>query len=312
MGSITGIRMNEEKTLFPLPAQNVVEPKKKFKQRNPIWTECKAKLIERYLYYFVQITKNGTYIDAFSGPQEADKHNMWAAKLVVESRPRWFRKFYLFELNESSVDFLIQMRENQLPRDKIKKEPKRTIEIIPGDFNKNISEILTKNPVGHKEAAFCLLDQRTRECDWESVKIIANHKKGGNKIELFYFFPEGWINRSIAELEVDKDEKLQKWWGNSDWKELLKWTGASRAKFVCDRFKTEFNYKHVRPFPIYEKREKSGRIMYYMIHASDHDEAPVLMHRAYGKALETKESRNQMNFIGCDFAAAALQVPLLT
>lgn len=41
--------------------------------RNPIWTENKARLIERYLYYFVLITKHGTYIDGFAGPQYADR-----------------------------------------------------------------------------------------------------------------------------------------------------------------------------------------------------------------------------------------------
>src|SRR5690349_16399390 len=58
---------------------------------HPVWTENKAKLIERYLYYFVQVTKHGTYIDGFAGPQEPDKLDMWSAKLVVESEPRWFR-----------------------------------------------------------------------------------------------------------------------------------------------------------------------------------------------------------------------------
>lgn len=64
---------------------------------HPIWTENKAKLIERYLYYFVLVTKHGTYIDGFAGPQEPDKPEMWAAKLVMESRPRWFHNFYLFD-----------------------------------------------------------------------------------------------------------------------------------------------------------------------------------------------------------------------
>jgi hypothetical protein len=69
--------------LFSLPApdRDSQAQEFKFKERNPIWTECKAKLIERYLYFFVQITRHGTYIDGFSGPQEPDKHNMWAAKL---------------------------------------------------------------------------------------------------------------------------------------------------------------------------------------------------------------------------------------
>ena len=31
----------------------------------PLWTKNKAKLIERYLYYFVLVTKHGTYIDGF-------------------------------------------------------------------------------------------------------------------------------------------------------------------------------------------------------------------------------------------------------
>jgi three-Cys-motif partner protein len=288
--------MNEEKTLFPLPPPNQIEPETKFRERNPIWTECKARLIERYLYYFVQVTHNGIYIDAFAGPQELDKPEMWAAKLVIESRPRWFGKFHLFELNDSSIKKLIEMRDSQPPLDKKKKEPKRKIDIYPGDFNKNIAEVLQKNPVGDKEATFCLLDQRTRECDWQSVKTIATHKKGGNKIELFYFFPEGWINRSIAELKNNKDEKLTRWWGNSDWKDLLKWTGPARARLVCGRFKSELNYKHVHPFAIYERKEKGGRVMYYMIHASDHDAAPVLMNRAYGHALDTKESLDQMDF----------------
>ena len=33
-----------------------------------IWTENKASLIARYLYYFVLVTKHGTYVDGFAGP----------------------------------------------------------------------------------------------------------------------------------------------------------------------------------------------------------------------------------------------------
>jgi len=264
--------MNEEKLLFELPPANLVVAEKKFKERNPIWTECKAKLIERYLFYFVQITHTGTYIDAFAGPQESEKHEMWAAKLVIESCPRWLKNFYLFEFKDSQVKLIEKMRDGQPPRDKQKNEPKRKIEIYPGDFNSNIHTLLANNPIRDKEPTFCLLDQRTRECDWASVQTLATHKKGGNKIELFYFFPEGWINRSISELEIDKEKRLRKWWGNPNWIELLKRQGAARARYVSERFRSELNYKHVYPFPIYEKKDKGGKVMYYMIHASDHDD----------------------------------------
>ena len=217
--------MSEESLLFELPPQDLRVADKKFRERNPIWTGCKARLIERYLFLFVQITKSGTYFDAFAGPQEVDKPEMWSAKLVIESYPRWFKKFLLFEKKQSQVALIHQMIETQPPRNKKKREPKRTIEVFPGDFNEQIKVALGSNPIKPNEATFCLLDQRTFECDWESVKSIALHKQGGNKIELFYFFPEGWLNRSVAALKLDKQAKMEKWWGNSQWPELLKRQG---------------------------------------------------------------------------------------
>jgi three-Cys-motif partner protein len=297
MGPASSNCMNDEGFLFELPPANLKEAEKKFKERNPIWTGCKAKLIERYLFYFVQITYHGTYIDAFAGPQEPDKPEMWSAKLVMESVPRWLKNFFLFEIKPSQVQLIEQMRDSQPSPNKQKKEPKRNIHIYQGDFNQNINKMLDDHPIRNKEATFCLLDQRTFECDWASVRKIAAHKKSGNKIELFYFFPEGWINRSVAGLKRDKGKTLEKWWGDSTWTELLRKQGPIRAQYVCSRFKSEFTYKHVYPFPIYEKKDEGGRIMYYMIHASDHDEAPVLMNRSYGKALDIKENSQQLEFL---------------
>ena len=52
----------------------------------PLWTKHKATLIARYLYYFVLITKHGTYIDGLSGPQNNNHPEMWAAQLVIGKR----------------------------------------------------------------------------------------------------------------------------------------------------------------------------------------------------------------------------------
>jgi|SRR5258705_3326407 len=95
---------------------------------------------------------------------------------------------------------------------------------------------------------------------WETVSAIAAHKKGGNKIELFYFFPEGWLNRSVSGIKKARNERMTKWWGDSDWNELLKRTGAVRAKYLCERFKKLFGYKHAYPFAIYERKD-GGRVM---------------------------------------------------
>src|SRR5689334_11422744 len=75
--------------LFELPPESPKKAERLFRQLpRPIWTESKANLIERYLNYFVMVTHHGTYLDAFAGPQRTDNHEIWSAKLVIESRPR--------------------------------------------------------------------------------------------------------------------------------------------------------------------------------------------------------------------------------
>ncbi len=53
---------------------------------------------------------------------------------------------------------------------------------------------------------------------------------------------------------------------------------------VCDRFAAELGYEHVTPWPVF-KDERGRRKMFYLIHASDHADAPRLMKRAYSRIL---------------------------
>lgn len=279
--------MKDQLTLFDLPPESKRE--KEFKcLKNPIWTENKAKLIERYLYYFVLITKHGTYIDGFSGPQEPDKPGMWSAKLVLESKPRWFKNFYLFEKDPAQISKLKELKTEIIndPETRIK----RNIKIYSGDFNQLISGVLAENQIKEKEATFCLLDQRTFECHWNSLISVARYKKSGFKIELFYFLTAAWLDRAIAATK--NEEILENWWGNDDWRQLIGMKNCKRAKLVASRIKDELNYESVLPWPIYS-RQDGGRVMYYMIHATDHPEAPGLMYRAYHKALLLQEAPEQ-------------------
>ena len=261
-----------------------------FKSIRPIWTEHKAKLIERYLYYFVMITHHGTYIDGFAGPQEKDKPEMWSAKLVLESEPRWLQRFYLCELKPSSIVALETLKSSQAPCNKEKKEPKRSIKIVPGDFNKTVVDVLAGDNIPPKQATFCLLDQRTFECDWKTVGRLAAHK-APHKIELFYFLPAHWFGRAFHETK-DKAE-IQRWWGRDDWGTLGDMSDQSRADLLCARFRDELGYAYTYAWPIYSKEDGEGRIKYHMVHASDHPEAPKLMRRAYERALKIKEPPEQ-------------------
>lgn len=250
----------------------------------PVWTTHKARLIALYLRYFVMITRHGTYIDGFAGPQEPNAIDTWSANLVLSNEPRWLRNFYLCELDTAKVALLSSLIEKQPPRNKSKKEPKRNIILHSGDFNQKVDLILQDGKITEKEAAFALLDQRTFECHWSTVCKLANHKKG-QKIEIFYFLALKWLHRSLGGIKTTGEETVTAWWGNDGWKNLKDINQSEIQECMRLRFLNELGYKYAYAWPIWERNSGCGSIMYSMIHATDHDEAPKLMHRAYCRAV---------------------------
>lgn len=261
--------------------------------RHKIWTENKSKLIGRYLYYFVLVTRHGTYIDGFAGPQEQDgSSEMWSARQVLESEPRWFRHFHLFDKEKQQVEYLQQLKAIQPARDSKGRKIYRDINIRQGDFNVLVHDLLNSKIIKQTEATFCLLDQRTFECHWATVKALAEYKNAeNNKIELFYFLPIGWLGRALsAQQDVSV---LEKWWGGPDWQRLLSMSNQKCADTFVERFRLEFGYSSVKAWPIFG-RASGGKIMYYMVHATDHPDAPLLMSRAYERAVQPKETYEQL------------------
>lgn len=269
------------------------EPKFSSPAQHPIWTENKAKLIERYLRFFCYITKHGTYIDGFAGPQKPDLLEMWSARLVLEDKPKRLKHFYLFECDKDKIPLLEDLKSTSLISD-VEDKTKRTINIEHGDCNRLIPQLLNKKVISEKEATFCLLDQRTFECHWSTVEALAKYPKSDYKIELFYFLAECWFDRAMS--ETTDLEKLEKWWGNKDYNKLREMKGFDRAMFVCNRMKSELGYKSVKPWSILSKKEQ-GRVMYFMLHATDHPDGPGLMNRAYKQAVMPRETPEQLSFM---------------
>jgi three-Cys-motif partner protein len=276
-------RRFETEPLFPL-AEIAKQPlAKKFKVPGlPVWTDSKARLIERYLHYFVLVTRHGTYIDGFAGPQYLDVDE-YAAKLVLqrelERSPPRLRHFHLVDVGIAQVNLLQQLQARSTARD---------VRVYHGDFNEVVDQVLQPSVLRPSEATFCLLDQRTFECHWDTVRKLAAYRATGYKIELFYFLANGWLERALAALQ-DHD-KCQAWWGRDDWQRVAQMTRGTRAEALRKRFHTELGYRFVMTWAIYEAKE-TNRIMYYMIHASDHPEAPKLMERAYTDTVRGQGGR---------------------
>jgi len=186
---------------------------------------------------------------------------------------------------------LEELRDAQPPRDK-KSERKRTVTIKNADFNIGIIDLLNSKCIKQKEATFCLLDQRTFECEWSTVQRLAHYKDDShNKIEIFYFLANSWFNRAVA--NTNDFSKIKKWWGREDWQEFCELKAEARKNALIKRFKEELAYKSVKAWPIYE-RSSDRKIMYYMIHATDHNQAPKLVRRAYDKAVTVSEFVEQI------------------
>jgi three-Cys-motif partner protein len=181
-------------------------------------------------------------------------------------------------------------------KDKKGRKISRRIEIIHGDFNEKVSRILSLGKITQKEATFCLLDQRTFECHWSTLKKLARYKKAGqNKIELLYFLGVGWLHRAFSGIRNTK--RMVKWWGRSDWPKLKSMSSYAIAELVQTRFRAELGYRYVAAYPIYD-RAGGNKVMYYMIHASDHEEAPALMVRAHHKAVRALPKSYQPSLFG--------------
>lgn len=264
--------------LFPLseiPIVSVV-PEKDFKSlKHPLWTENKAQLIREYIKLFTYVTKHGAYIDGFAAPQRRDRMDLCSAKLVLETEPKRVRDFWLCDIDPEGLALLHEIKA-------MNDDGKRRINILPGNFNETIIDVLQSGRITEKTATFALLDQRTFECHWSTVQKIAGHKTG-MKIEVFYFFATGWIDRSIAAVRREETaERVEQWWGRTDWRDLRGMQSVERAKLVAQRFKSELGYAYAYPYAIHDAR-LGGRTMYHMIHATDHPEASPLMQRAYRK-----------------------------
>ncbi len=254
---------------------------------SPIWTETKAALIADYLRLFLFITRHGTYIDGFAGPQYPDREDAWAAKLVTEMTPKWFRDLFFCELKRTPFSRLKHMLDRQ------ESVTGRELHFHEGDFNDWVTDVLASEAVTDSKATFALLDQRSCECHWKTVEALANYKQGARKIELFYFFPTGWVHRAIAGFK-DNTAPLDAWWGDQGWKAIPDMRSEDAAKLMTDRIR-DLGYRDVKNWPIYEREKAGGRTMYHMIHATDHDEAPRLMYRAYKKLVATPQEQEQMD-----------------
>ncbi|WP_370342495.1 three-Cys-motif partner protein TcmP [Pararhodobacter marinus] len=243
----------------------------------PDQTNAKSKLIAEYIRLFQQVTRGGLYIDGFAAPQSRSHEESWTARRVLEIEPKRLRGFWLCDIEEGGYKQLEKLRaqHHRVPRS-------RRVRALKGDFNDLVKGILKTPTMRRNTAVFALLDQRTAECHWDTVRAIAA-REGRTKIEILYFIGTGWLHRSLTQSKTPKRLlELQKWWGSDEWSSLTQLTQLEMVTRIAARFTDELNYKFVKSYPITQE-ERGNKVAFHLVHASDHPEAPKLMDRAFLK-----------------------------
>ena len=206
--------------------------KLKLQESGPaLWTAEKAALIDEYIHLFLLVTKHGVYVDLFAGPQRVEDTESWSVRRVLERRTEGnpsIGHFAVCDKNREQAERLRELGSDQ-----------PSFRVYVGDVNEEIQTILDEAPIGPNTACFCLIDQRTFECHWPTVRAVAQHKAEGRKIELFYFLAQGWLDRAQSRASR---EKLRAWWGDGDYEHFLRLRSYERANALCQRFRDELNY----------------------------------------------------------------------
>lgn len=267
------------------------------------WAREKLDALGRYLDYYTRVLKNqnwckGTlYVDAFAGPGvsplRATPENKSQSLLIdpattkdkdtieyLKGSPRValdisnpFSRYLFIESNPARVKELEALRAEY--------GATRTIEIVEGDANTHLTELLASGIDWRKHRAVVFLDPWGMQPKWQILEQLAQTRA----IEVIINFPWGM---AIQRLLINTGEIPQAWqqilddyFGSPEWRRLtyeesptlfgptkrkMPSSATRLLEWYCGRLRTIFG--HVSTARLI--KSASGRQLYYLIWAGPH------------------------------------------
>jgi three-Cys-motif partner protein len=261
-------------------------------------TRVKLAILGDYLKQFARATQrswHSYYIDGFAGcgegidPATGETYD-GSARLCFDVDPP-FTRCFLIENDPARVEQL------------------RTLEtlhpnaaVIDGDVNEKIIEALAR--IEPQAATVAFLDPEGTELEWKTVQALAMHKVGHSptKIELLVLFPLQMcvlrlLNFKTGKVPKGHVQKLEAMLGaESPWREIwqkrllgiITTPEETRAAFLdayCHQIKG-LGYRHVLAREVVSD---SGRPLYYLVFASDHDAGKRIMRHEFAASQEEQD-----------------------
>ncbi|TFG44784.1 MAG: three-Cys-motif partner protein TcmP [Candidatus Brocadiia bacterium] len=232
------------------------------------WSRDKHYYLRRYIDAFTSSMKKKWgglhYIDLFAGAgieKLKDSGDLdWGSPLIAAQYP--FSKLHLCELNTEKYSTL-KIRINEYKRDS---------QILQGDANEKIAEIV--NDIPKRSLSLAFLDPYGLHLEFETLKVLAN-----KRADLIIFFPDHLdaLRNWEHNYHDNPDSLLDRCLGDgTDWRSIRKSTPPEKyaevlrnlyVKQIKSLGYTEFEYKRI---------SMKGHPLYILIFCSRHKLAAKL------------------------------------
>jgi three-Cys-motif partner protein len=244
----------------------------------PSWTEEKLMILEAYLDAFADACKRagGWYaLDLFAGPglnwsDTRNEERNGSPIIALEAKSPTATRVIAAESYKKSFEALQQRTAQHGER----------ILLFNGDANEIVNEMLASIPT--KAPAFSFLDPEGSELDWNTVKAIADHKRGHSptKIEQLILFP---TDTGFMRLAPDYPDFVTRIFGHEDWREIHERRQSNALS--PDQARGEYVHMYAEGlrrlgYKIVLDRQitkASHQPMYFLVFATDHDAGERIM-----------------------------------
>jgi len=170
------------------------------------------------------------YIDLFAGAGhvriEGTKRILRGSPLIALSVPDRFDKYIFCEKSPKNLADLKKRVHNQFPN--------ADVEVIPGDCNKKVPDILDKIP-GHSEGkkvlSFCFIDPyNTGDIQFQTVAALSK-----KFMDFLIVLAVGMdATRNVALYTAPKNTQIDRFLGSDDWR--ARWTKAQEKRIPFRHF----------------------------------------------------------------------------
>lgn len=269
------------------------------------WTQAKLQMLAEYLNGFAQASKGQTervYLDAFAGEghgldrMTGEKFDGSARIALDAGAGAGFTRFRYFEMGQKAAELEQRLRVDY---------PGKDIKVYSGDCNAKIPEALAELAGLKWAPTFAFLDPDGMELEWQTLKALANHKRGYRKtgpgkpeykVEMWMLFPTSGIIRTLALEDAKVSEadfaRATRLYGSEEWRPIYgqRKAGELSAAEARDEYVNLMRWRlerglRYRAAHSFELKNSKGPL-YHMIFATDNQAGTRIMSAIYDKAAK--------------------------